>query len=43
MDSKVCYFLYNVNLNEGLGHPNWYQFAEFSDLYHQTKFEEIGL
>ena len=35
--------LSTVTLNEGQGHPNWYQNAELSDLYHHTKFEnKIG-
>ena len=31
-----------VTLNEGQGHPNWYQNVELSDIYHHTKFERNG-
>ena len=28
-----------MTLNQGQGHPNWYQNVELSGLYHHTKFE----
>ena len=33
------FLLKTVNLNEGKGHPNWYQNVDLSGLYHHTKFE----
>ena len=35
--TAVFNFSYNVTLNEGQCHPNWYQNVEFGGLYHQTK------
>ena len=43
MDIKVAGLFFisdaNVTLNQGQGHPNWYEKIELSIPYHHTKFE----
>ena len=41
---KFSVFQTTVTLNEGQGHPNWYQNVDFSDWYHHIKFgKNIGM
>ena len=38
-DEEVLIPQINVTLNQGQGHPNWYENVEFSGPYPYTKFE----
>ena len=39
MGAKVFDFSYTVTLNEGQGHPNWFQNVGYRGLYHHIKFK----